>query len=301
VWLLFGACSWIDPPVVEAVVGHDPGAERHVWLFREQADGTFQRDPAPFAHSLTSLGLAVVDDTLVLTALGVWMGSISEWRRNWLGAPIHGLSTTDLETWKPIIWRLHRDPADRAPIDPQLHVTPDGLSLFYLAVPPMERGDPALAPTDRTISRAKVDGGATWDADVLTAPTLADPSPVSFLGQDWLFATTRPGNEITLFAGEPLARVRTWSGVSVPHAFVHDGKLELWANRWLGGQQVAVRTLSADGRNFTAWQQPLPIEGLRHCASPVGASWQGKIIVVCVDELPVVPHQGPPPKGPPVR
>ncbi len=300
-WPLLTACSWVDPPVVADVVGHDPGAERHVWLFREQADGSFARDPAPFAHSLSSLGLAVVDDALVLTAVGVWLGSVSEWRREWLGAPLHALSTADLETWEPLLWRLGGDEDNRVPIDPQLHSGPSGLELWYYAVPPMERGDPALHTAERVIARARLDGRATWVEDVLTAPSLADPSPVEFQGRTLLFATTRPGSEITLFAGEPLVRVRTWPDVSVPHAFVHEGVLQLWASQWVGSQQVAVRATSTDGRTFTPWERPLPMAGLRHCASPVGASWQGQVVVACADEEPVVPMTGPPPQGPPRR
>jgi len=124
---------------------------------------------------------------------------------------------------------------------------------------------------------------------------------VTFQGQTLLFATTRPGSEITLYAGDPLARVRSWPDVSVPHAFVHDGVLQLWASRWVGSQQVAVRATSTDGRTFSAWEQPLPMAGLRHCASPVGASWQGRVVVLCVDEDPIVPMKGPPPAGPPRR
>jgi len=301
VWLLLTACTWVDPPVVATVVGHDPGAERHVWMFRQQPNGSFQRDPVPIASSLSSLGLEVVDDALVLTAVGVWLGSVSEWRREWLGPPLHALRTTDLDTWEPLIWRLSGDAQDRVPIDPQLHATAAGVDLYYYAVPAMERGDPALHTTDHVIARATLDGGFTWQEDVLSARNLADPSPVTFQGQTLLFATTRPGSEITLFSGDPLTRVRTWSDVSVPHAFVHDGVLQLWASRWRGSQQVAVRATSTNGRDFTAWDEPLPMAGLRHCASPVGASWQGQVLALCADEVPVVPRQGPPPTEPPRR
>ena len=112
-WLLLIACTWIDPPVVEAVVGPDPGAERHVWLFRQQPDGRFLRDEEPLAHSLSSLGLEVVEEALVLTAVGVWLGSVSEWRREWWGPPVHALRTVDLETWEPLLWRLSGDTLDR--------------------------------------------------------------------------------------------------------------------------------------------------------------------------------------------
>ncbi len=305
-WLLLTACAWVDPPVVGAVVGHDPGAERHLWLFREQADGSFARDPVPMAHSLSSLGLVEMENSLVLTALGVWMGSVSEWRRKWLGAPVHGLRTTDLVTWEPLLWRMKGDAIDRVPIDPQLHLTADGLNLYYYAVPPEERGDPALQTEDRVIARGniargKVGGEIRWMEDVLMADSVADPSPVRFKDRDFLFVTTRPGSEITMFVGDPLTRKRSWSNVSVPHAFVHDGALQLWATRWNGPQQVAVRAISQDGSHFTEWEAPLPMEGLRHCASPVGAQWQGRVVVICVDEEPIVPQQGPPPTKPPRR
>lgn len=287
-------CGWVDPPVVGAVLGHDAQAERHLWLFRQQDDGRFLRDPVPFGHSLSSLGLAAVDDSLILTGLGFWPGSNSQWRRDWLGPPVHGLQTRDLDRWEPLLWRLKGDPGDRVPIDPQLLANEDGLELYYYAVPPAERGDPGLRSGARIIARAGLDGEARWTQDVLEVPSVADPSPVTFQGQRLLFATTQPGNEITLFAGDPLSAIRTWTGVSVPSAFVHDGVLELWASRWSGHQQQAVRALSRDGRTFSNWEQPLPMTGVRHCASPAGASFHGQVVVVCADELPMAPGKPPP-------
>ncbi len=284
VWLLWTACALLDPAPAGEAVGHDASASRPLWLFREDGRGGFVRAREPFAHSFSSLGLVADGDRLVLLGLGRFPGAFSMWRRDWLGPPLHGLETEDLDTWDPVMWRLRGDPEDRIPIDPQPHLGEEGLEVYYYAAPSEQQGDPAQFAGGHRIARARVGRTAAWSEDVLTAPLLADPCPVTFQGRALLFATSQPGAEAALFEGDPLEPVEVFGGVSVPHAFVHDGVLQLWVQQQRRQGAVALRSTSEDGRTFTSFEEPLPMDGLGNCASPVGASFDGEVVVVCLDE-----------------
>jgi len=270
------ACAVLDPPVADEAFG--PG-ERAVWVFRGPE---LRRDPEPLAHGWSSLGAGVVDGTLVVTGLCWWEGCGSMWRRKLLGPPVHALTTDDGATWEAAMFRLSDDPTDRVPIDPSVAVTDAGPELWYYAVDAELRGDPAHLRDDHVLARATLDGHfATWTDDAVSAPMLADPSPALFAGQRWLAATSRPGQEVTLWQGD--AVVRRFSGVSVPHLSVRDDRLVLWAQTVVNGHAVAVRAESVDGRTWGDFERPLA-HPPADCASPVAASIAGERLVLCVDE-----------------
>ena len=269
------ACS--DPPVAGRTL--DPQrTDRPVWMFRQAAQG-WVRNPTPIAHGLSSLGLGTNGDELMLTAQCFWgeCGSIV-WR-HLVGPPVHALSTRDLQTWTPQMWRLV-DPDDRVPIDTELRDT----WVWYYGTEAGQHGDPALRAEDHTIYKARVsDDRLVEPTVVLSGAHLADPAPISFNGQDMLFLTTLPGREVGQAMGDPLRVTQTFKHVSVPHAMVVDDELWLWAHTVRDGKHVPVRAVSKDGQKFTSFEAVLPTDGV-DCANPVGTVWQSQPVVFCVSE-----------------
>jgi len=272
----------IDPPVASRALGADAHTGRAVWMFR-QTDGGWARSATPVAHAMSSLGLGMVDGAVVLTAQCWWDDCGSLLWRHIVGPPVHGIQSTDLEQWSPVMWRLV-DPEDRVPIDTELRPTADGAEVWYYGTPSGQLGDPAMFDTPHTIFSARVEGERLVDPVArMTAPHLADPAPVTFRGQEMVFLTVRPGHAAGLAMGEPLQIVHTWEGVSVPHGVVVGDALWLWAHRVEEGRFVPVRSVSADGRHWSPWEAILPTAGTS-CANPVGAVVQSEPVVFCVEE-----------------
>lgn len=281
VWWLVGCVP--DVPASGPVLVENPDARTHVWMFRS-TNGVWTRHPSPLAHSMSSLGVGNLGDTLVLTGQ-CWWGSCGSEIHRWLsGPPVHGIQTRDLVTWTPAMWRLD-DPAGMIPIDTEIVVRPEGTSLWYYGVPVGPRGDPAKRTADHRLRRASLDDGQfVQPVDVVVGPHLADPIPVWFRGERLLFATSRPGAEVSQYSGDPPVSVQTWKGVSVPHAMVVDDELWLWAQRIRNGRRSPVRARSSDGRTFTEWETPLPNPGKEDCANPVGTVFRGEPVMFCLSE-----------------
>lgn len=268
-------CS--DSPVASHTL--DPlRTQRPVWMFRQTADG-WTRHPTPIAHGMSSLGLGTDGDALVLTAQCFWEDCGSVMWRHLVGPPVHGLSTQDLETWTPRMWRLD-DPDDRIPIDTELR----GTEVWYYGTPAGEHGDPALRKAEHTIYRATIsEDRLEAPVAVLSDAHLADPAPVSFGGRDMVFLTTLPGRAIGRATGVPLRVDKTWEGISVPHAMVVGDTLWLWAHTIRDGKHIPVRAVSKDGEQFSPFEAVLPTQDI-DCANPVGMVWQDIPVVFCVSE-----------------
>lgn len=268
-------CS--DSPVADLAL--DPErTDRPVWMYRQTAAG-WQRQPEPVAHGFSSLGLGTDGDALVLTAQCFWGDCGSVMWRHLVGPPVHALSTKDLQTWEPQMWRLV-DPDDRVPIDTELR----GDQVWYFGTQAGQRGDPALHQADHTIYRATISGDRLQAPKaVLVGPHLADPAPVHFKGRDLLFLTTLPGRAIGVASGDPMTVTKTWDHVSVPHAMVVGDALWLWAHTVREGRHVPVRATSTDGVNFSSFEAVLPTDGT-DCANPVGMVWRSEPVVFCVSE-----------------
>ena len=271
-----------DAPVAGNAMG--PGTERPVWMFRENA-GRWTRSAEPVAHRVSSLGLGVAGDQLVLTMQCFWGDCGSESRRKTDGPPVHALTTTDLKTWKAAMWRL-KDPEDRVPIDTELRSVDGETSVWYYGTRSGALGDPATHQEPHVIYSATVkDDGLVSPEAHIRGPGLADPSPLWVEGKPWLFLTTQPGMAIGLAKGEPLQLVREWKGVSVPHAMVVGSEVWLWAQRVEKGRMMPVRAVSGDrGQTWSDWTTPLPMNGISGCGNPVGAIFQGHPVVFCVTE-----------------
>ncbi len=277
---LLGCLS--DPPVAAEALTADATAARRVWMFR-RTDAGWTRRSAPVAHSMSSLGLGTVDGAVVLTGQCFWGDCGSIFWRNMVGPPVHGIQSSDLETWSPVMWRL-KDLDDRVPIDTEIRSTPGGAEVWYYGTPAGQMGDPAAFEQPHNIYSARVEGDTLVDPVVrMTAPHLADPAPLRFGDKQLVFLTVKPGHEVGVAMGEPLRVVHTWRGVSVPHAMVVDGVIWAWAQRVEAGRFVPVRSTSRDGVNWSPWQAVLPTAD-RSCANPVGTVFASQPVVFCVEE-----------------
>jgi len=270
-----------DPPV--AVHTMDPSAtDRPVWMFQRGTSG-WTRSTDPVAHRMSSLGLGTDGTGLVLTANCYWKICGSVMWRHLVGPPVHGLRTTDLSSWTPVMWRLV-DPQDRIPIDTEIGQRGEHTVAWYFGTQPGVEGDPALHQTQHTLFQAQMEDDRLVDPKPLIVGShLADPSYVRFQGADFLFMTTMPGGAVGLARGDPLQLVREWRGVSVPHAMVVGKELWLWAHQIIDGLHVPVRSVTRDGESWSDFSRVLPTQGL-DCANPVGIVWKETPVVFCVSE-----------------
>jgi hypothetical protein len=270
---------WGDNPVAGAALG--AGDERPVWLFERGPSG-WSRRPKAIAHKVSSLGLGINGDQLVLTMQCFWGDCGSERKRRTIGPPVHTLSTSDLAHFTPGMFRLV-DPDDRVPIDTEYR---QGGAIWYYGTHAGVVGDPAAHKDPHSIYRATIVGDRIVDPQLMmTGPGLADPAPIQFRGDTLLFLTTQPGRAIGMAQGSPLRITKTWSGVSVPHAMVVGDEIWLWAQQVRQGKMVPVRSISRDGaQSWTDWQTPLPTDDIAGCGNPVGGVFRGTPLVFCVTE-----------------
>ena len=288
---LFLACSTPalnaeNEPLSAALLVHEESPRRKLWLFEQDGDNFVRRTPH-IGRDISSLGALIHKDELVLTGICWWpgCGSPAEMERRLKNGPlVFGLSTPDLEAWEPLQWRL-ADPLNYTPIDPQLHNGPEGLELWYFGAPGQAHQDPA----DRSvhdIRRAPLgdDGRFHAKETVVRDPGLADPSPIRFAGQDWVFATQFAAENVVAYRGTPPQQVARFPGVSVPFPMIVNGELWLLATRIINGRPQAVRATSRDGENFSEFEPFLPLRDNEVCASPVGATIKGKVAIFCVEE-----------------
>ncbi len=270
-----------DPPVADRALARVSNPARPVWMFRYGPSG-WTRDPEPIAHSMSSLGLGQMANRLVLTTQCFWKDCGSIFWMHRVGPPVHAIATTDLEHWSPLMWRLV-DPEERIPIDTELRQ--DGREIWYYGTPRGEEGDPALRVDPHTIYRATIAGERVVDpTPMITGPQLADPAPIRLGGETLLWLTTRPGQAVGLARGEPLAIVREWPGISVPHASRVGEEIWVWAHRIDRGRHVPVLSRSTDGETWSPFTAVLDMNGLDGCANPVGAQFLGTPLVFCVQE-----------------
>ena len=85
IWILLALGCLGDQPVAGAAIG--PGQDRPVWMFERTKDG-WKRRAEPIAHSVSSLGLGVVGDRLVLTMQCFWGDCGSVLHRHRVGPPV---------------------------------------------------------------------------------------------------------------------------------------------------------------------------------------------------------------------
>jgi hypothetical protein len=269
----------------EVLLTPDPNARRQVWMFTDSGSG-FVAHNTPIARDMSSLGLGVVDGELWLTGLCWWPGCGSEAemeRRRSEGPLLFGIATRDLNEWRALQWRL-KGAGDLTPIDPEIRQTDSGVVLWYYGVSGSAHVDPMNRDTHE-IHTASLQGDNFVETGLLlSARGLGDPAPISYRGNELLFATTEAAQASAVFSGEPLRLASQMRGVSVPFAFEVNGVLWLLASKIVNGHPTPVRATSTDGVTYSQWEQFLPTGNMEGCSSPVGAVVGETIAVFCVNE-----------------
>ena len=273
-------------PLSAAMLDYEDNPRRKLWLFTED-QGLFSRQEPHVAKDISSLGAVVYNEELILTGICWWPGCGSEAemeKRQRLGPLVFGIATTDLTEWRPLQWRLW-DPQGFTPIDPQLRLENNSLSLWYFGATGQAHRDPADRSV-HSIRRAPIqdDGRFHVQETVLSYPGLADPSPITFKGHEWLFATQFAGEKIVGFHNNAQEPTLEFKGVSVPFALEVREELWLLGTRMVQGVQQPVRAISTDGQTFSAFSPFLPVPNGKPCASPVGAVLKDQVVVFCVEE-----------------
>ena len=145
-------------------------------------------------------------------------------------------------------------------------------------------GDPAKAPA--TPVRSSNPGTTRYEG-----PRIADPSPVRFNGELYVFLTQN--GAIIQLQGEPLKPVprtrhtnKHFNGVTVPFATIYKEQLMLVVQKNIGGRRVPAYSLSTDGKNWSNWQPIAEIpKQIQACSSPVvGPNPAGGWVMMCIEE-----------------
>lgn len=260
-----------------------PEVPFEVWIYTASSwEGPWVRAAAPLAAGVSSLGLHEEGGRLALTALPQRPPTALEELRKKLvvrgflaEAGLTRARAGARDAWAPTSWPVD-DPDSVSTIDPQRL---EGQSWYYAALG--RQGDPARADGDHALRSSPP------AQERLRGPGLADPSPVRFHGELLLFATAHP-EAVVEAAGDPLAQIGRFSGVTVPFARevpVGEGsELLLLAQAVLDGRRQPVRSLSADGRNWSAWSPVLDPAPPGSCTSPVLGALSDGWMLACVEE-----------------
>ena len=276
----------IEKPLAQAMLAFESNPRRKLWMFEQQGERFVRLEPH-MGKDISSLGALVVDDRLYLTGICWWPGCGSEeemHKRNKYGPLVFGLSTTDLDTWTSHQWRLV-DNKNHTPIDPQLSSGKDGLELWYFGAAGQKHTDPMdRSPHDIQKATLGQDNRFHNASTYIRAAGLADPSPIVFQGTQWVFATQFAAESVVAYRGNPPQQTHRFQGVSVPFAMVVQDELWLLATRIVNGRQQPVRSISKDGDTFSDFEPFLPTDTDQVCASPVGAVFNNKTVIFCVEE-----------------
>ncbi len=271
-------CWWCLAWAVACAPDHPPPdprlAQTTVRAFRSADRGaTWTLTPEPLARGLDSLGLSMREDGQWWVT-GLDHSEEPPWWEWYTGPRVRGLQRSTDGTWSRRTWWL--DVGDtRSVIDPQFL----GDELWFASRPTATSGDPA--DVDEAVKLRVAPGGEV----LFQAKGLADPSPVFFQGKRHVFITEL-GRGVTHLSGEPLQRVRSWGGFTVPYATVIDGQIWLLAQILQNGRRYPMVNISSDGNGWAGWKPLLPMlpDGPNTCTSPVVGDTGTELWLLCVDE-----------------
>ncbi len=264
-----------------------PGSYRVYMLRSSNGTRWTDADPIPVAHSFSSLGLLITDDTLYLfgsSRIPVFTPY----------AVITALRTRDLTHWEGCAWNICRE-VNKGLVDTQPVVLDSGgIRMWYYSVPNPPGGqpfDPARLEGDHTLVFADLADGVFFARGVgIGGADLADPSVVRFRGR-WYLAATQGPHRVILAESDTGLEFRSTGvrleGVSVPFLTVEGQELWLVAQRYLDGTGPwPCLFTSRDGRN---WQdQGVLVRGTpeRGCTSPVLGRFLDQMVLFCATPEP---------------
>ena len=236
---------------------------------------SWTRQSDDMATKFVSLGLSQrADGSLWLS--GIDQSGLASAAEQEQGPVPSGFIGTD-GGWTKTEWPQVRDPNALEYIDPQW----SGDRLWYLSR--KGGGDPKLGGGKNEIRSAPEVQVHYSEAGI------ADPSPVEFQGQRFVFITGQPSGIVQL--GEStgrastLSEIRRWPAVTVPFAVVVGDELWLLGQHNMNGKRQPVVRRSSDGQNWPGeWQPMLPPNSVGNCTSPVMGPWLDGYVLLCVDE-----------------
>lgn len=261
---------WVSCGPPPSPPGANSLSDSELLLFHSLDEVHFEQQQV-IAQGFDSLGLVEQPGRVVVTGLD--HRRAIPWYERYQQPAVHQL------VWDGQIWTRERTSvAVDAPalIDPQWQ----GDALWYVARAGM--GDPALGGVNRMMKGAELQ---------LEGAGLADPSPVTFNGQEFLF-TTRWGDGVVLWGGAPWSELASWKQLTVPFARVESsidadaeyGALAVYAVGVVQGRRLPVRMESIDGVHFTQPKalslSPTPSS----CTSPVLWNDADGLWLLCVQE-----------------
>ena len=226
------------------------------------------------AWGVTSLGLHQQEDKLAITCIQE-VRPPTWWEQQ--SPKVYGY-LFDGETFTPSSWSID-DSETKAFIDPQYF---EG-KMWYIS-PTGYTGDPALAPNIPIRSESP-------GLERYSASRLADPSPLRFQDELYVFASHNAG--IIQLEGNPLQpahstpeRNQHFNGVTVPFATEIAGEVWLLAQKQFDNRRLPVYSRSPDLKRWTHWKQlaPIPLH-IEACSSPVmGENPKGGWVMFCIEE-----------------
>lgn len=268
--------SCADPPMELALIPEE-GAVNVLHAFHSN-DLNQWNHRGPLAYGVSSLGLDTVNEGLRLTLIQEVRPPT--WYEMNFKSDIYGF-IYDGKNLIPRSWSVDDEKAI-AFIDPQFH---DGE--FWYISPPKGVFDPALSSEPIPIRASNTLN------NVYSAPKLADPSPIVFKNERYIFATQNAS--IVQLSGDPPVVMdkhpgqnSLFNGTTVPFATSIDDTLYLLGQRNVNGRRLPVISSSKDAISWQPWKpiEPIPKE-LYACTSPVmGVDPVEGYILFCIDERP---------------
>lgn len=257
----------------EGVLPPPMGPTSVVW-FTSTNGRDWVRQSEKLTDKFQSLGLSVrADGSLWLSGLD--QSGLATPEEQALGPRPEGFIGRD-GVWERTTWADVHDPDALQYIDPQWF----GDELWYLSR--KMGGDPKLGGGKNEIR--SIAPGAPGATIHYSEAGIADPSPVTFQGQRYVFLTGQPSG-IVQMGSDPLKEIQRWPAVTVPFALTVEDELWLLGQHNVHGKRQPVVIKSRDGRTWSGQFEPmLPSESVGNCTSPVMGPWLDGWVLLCVDE-----------------
>ena len=258
---------WSTPGPLESLLqtGEFPQTPHwRVQMFTSE-DGEEWSEGQTIAHSLSSLGLLIFEDTLILTGTPSLEGADDR--------SIYALTSTNGLTWRSREWSVSGT---------------DGVHDASLYIDEQNRVNAVFAEGGLGLRTAVRDNNrfVTLDEVPLTEPGLREPTSCTWQGRDYLFAVEGTSSIVAASAadGEPLTEDErfVWDGFQAPFCFVEDDELWLLAQAAGGGGKPMYRVLEDSGEfgpmNNLLQSTALPFAS---CTSPVMGRYGETFVLFC--------------------
>ncbi len=273
-------------PALEPLLEQDSTGEGFpvIWSYTSSDAQTWHRLPEPSARYMTTLGLGVVDDEVLMISGLLYSPPQVLSVRHPAYFPV--LFTQDLLHWG-IRWYALDAPVSI--IDPELSWEDGRLWLTAWTLDKLRRSeDPVLSRGDHRVVRASLAESGFFENPrvIFKAPGVGDPVMVD--GLLYMTQTTlkpRLSTRVVVAANKEgrFIEVGEVPGISVPCVWRDGDTWRMYAQGWSRGKAIVVQSESEDGIH---WEPPRELPGLGRCRSPVATRFKGQDILVCSEAPP---------------